>query len=184
MDDLDAPEAQRTGLLPAPVGLDEAQVEPVVGHVSDRPDRSRLVELAQMGLNPRRPDHVNRLAPAQLGQRLQQEGPAEAVVGVEVRHDDHLHVLNRESTAAQVRQRGRRGLHQHVLVQDEAVPVAPRRGEEVARPEEGQRGHWSRVIGLGSWFSGHSYRVSARDSSAATRIGSPTTASSGTGRRR
>ena len=49
--------------------------------------------------------------------------------------------VDREAAATQVRQRGGRGLHQHGCVHDEAVPVAPRRGQEVARPEEGELGH-------------------------------------------
>ena len=43
-----------------------------------------------------------------------------------------------EPAAAQVGQRGGRRLDQHRVVHDEAVPVAARRGQEVARPEEGE----------------------------------------------
>ena len=71
-------------------------------------------------------------------------------------------------TAPQVGQRGGAGLDQDRGVHDEAVPVATRRGEEVARPQKGQLGH----------------RVSANERKAATSMGSPTTAESGTGRRR
>ena len=62
----------------------------MLGHRAHRP---RLVQLGQVGLDPGRPHHVQRPAPAALGRRLEQEGPAEAVVGVEVRDDDDLDVL-------------------------------------------------------------------------------------------
>ena len=135
--DLDGPEAQRAGLLPAPVDLDEAQVQVGVGQLRHRADGPRLVHLGQVGLDPGRPHHVQGAAAAALGRRLQQEGPSEAVVGVEVGDHNHLDGLHGDAAAAQVRQCGRRGLHQDRLVHDEAVPVPAQGGEEVARPQEG-----------------------------------------------
>ena len=139
--DLDGPEAQGPGLLPGPVDLDEAQVQVGPAQLGHRGDGPRLVHLGQVGLYARRPHHGQGPAPAVLGQRLQEEGPPEAMVRVEMRDDDHLHGLERDPAAAQVRQRGRRRLHQDRLVHDEAVPVAAQGGEEVARPQEGQLGH-------------------------------------------
>ena len=94
MHDLDGPEAQRAGLLPAPVDLDEAQVQVGVGPLRHRADGPRLVHLGQVGLDPGRPHHMQGPAAAALGCRLQQEGPSEAVVGVEVRDHNDLDGLH------------------------------------------------------------------------------------------
>ena len=166
--DLDGPEAQRPRLLPRAVDLDEAQIEPPLRQFENRGHLAHLDHLLQVLLQAGRADHVEGATSPDLRRGLQEERPPEAVVGVEVRDDDHLHVFDRETASPQVGQRRGAGLDQHGGVHDEAVPVAPRRGQEVARPEKGQLGH----------------RVSANERKAATSMGSPTTAESGTGRRR
>ena len=155
-------------LLPRAVDLDEAQVEPVLRQFEDRGHLAHLDHLLQVLLEAGRADHVEGTTATDLGRGLQEEGPPEAMVGMEVRDDDDLDVLHRKSAAPQVGQRRRAGLDQDGGVHDEAVPVATRRGQEVAGPEKGQLGH----------------RVSANERKAATSSGSPTTAESGTGRRR
>ena len=111
--DLDGPEAQRPGLLPGPVDLDEAQVEAGVRHVGHRRARRRPRSCRPGAPRCRaaRPRAAVRPPPASAS-GLQQEGPPEAVVGVEVRDHHDLDVVDGEPAAAQVRQRGGGGLHQ------------------------------------------------------------------------
>ncbi len=90
------------------------------------------------------------------------------MVGMEVRDDDHLDGVDLEPATSQVRQGGGRRFHQHRFVHHEAVPVAPRGGQEIAGPQEGELGH----------------DVSTRARKEATRSGSPSTTQSATGRRR
>ena len=106
VDDLDGAEAQWTRLLPRPVHLDEAQVEPGARHGRHRAHRTDLVHGDQVGLNPGRPHDMDRPAATDLRRRLEQERPTEAVVGVEVRDHHHLHLVDGEPAATQVGQRG------------------------------------------------------------------------------
>ena len=82
----------------------------------------------------------------------EEEGPAEGVVGVEVRDHHDVEALGRQGAAAQVGERRGRGLHQHGAVDHEAVPVAAR-GEEVPRAQERERGHRSGPSSSARWSS-------------------------------
>ena len=65
--------------------------------VGDRADGTRLVELARCASIPGGPTTWSVRPPPASAARLEQEGPAEAVVGVEVRDDDHLDRPRRRS---------------------------------------------------------------------------------------
>src|SRR5687768_5421147 len=60
---------------------------------------------------------------------MQEEGPAEGVVGVEVAEEDDIDRVQLDARAAQVWQYGGRRFHQQVVVNDKAVPVAAGRIE-------------------------------------------------------
>ena len=133
-------EAQWTGPLPRPIDLDVTDVENLVDGALEVRDRGDAHHVSEVVVDAGRPHDKERTI-SSLPQYLEeQEGPAEGVVGVEVRDDDRLEALDAYPTAAKVRQHRGGGLDQNGVVEHEAVPVPPR-SEEVAGAQERKRCH-------------------------------------------
>ena len=184
--DLDGPEAQRAGLLPAPVDLDEAQVQVGVGRSVTEPTAPASFSWARWASIPGGPTTWRVRPPPPSAAACNRKGQPKQWSAWKC----ETTTTSTASTGMPQRRRWGRAvgegstrtessmtkLFQYRPGGARKLPVPRKASSVICSPGV------TRCLAPGASMPAH--LVSARESSAATRTGSPSTATSGTGRRR